>query len=279
MTTYLKTTLVIALPTSILSIEPSLPLKSIRIHQIARWSSIFGVSEVVFYKEPLTDLIEFREHKTLIEDHWRYFFTPPYLRKKLVPLTSTLKFVGMLPPIRLEVFNVKKKPKNGEIRLGYVFRNHEGGLKATVGDEVDYSVIGECGEEGLTTLLVIDEKEHLVKCIDKRVYTGPSVSFTTSLKGLLSKYRGLVNWIIATDRKGTYPEKNTVEKLRGTTTLVLFGSPKYDLFEIANQEGFQLEDYVNYVWNTIPRQKVVTVRTEEALVITLGVINAFLRGI
>jgi len=61
----------------------------------------------------------------------------------------------------------------------------------------------------------------------------------------------------------------------GVTTTILFGSPKYDLFEISEQEGIDLSKFIDYTWNTVPGQKVVSVRTEEALIITLGVVNAF----
>lgn len=274
------TVLRVALPTSILTVEHGLALKSIRVHQVARWSSIFGVYEVVFYREPLTTNKEFREHRNLIEDHWKYFFTPPYLRKQLVPLTPTLRYIGMLPPIRLEAFNVSRKPKAGEMRLGYIFRDSNGTLKAFVGEEMPYAVSGNCKQNtGVVPLLVKSEKEHVVECVEKHVYTGPQLAFANSLKDALEKCRKVSKYVIATDRKGECPSRESVEHMRGNDITILFGSPKYDLFEIAEQEGFDLRKYVNYTWNTIPRQKVVTVRTEEALIITLGIVNVFLRGI
>ena len=274
-------TLRVAIPTSILEVESSLALKSIRINQVARWCSIFGVYEVIFYKDPFTSDELFKEHKTVIKDHWRYFFTPPYLRKLLVPLTPALKYVGMLPPIRLNIFNVNRRPKAGELRLGFLYRDSSGELKALVGNSVPYDVLGECGkEQRIVLFLVKDEKRHLVECVDKPVYTGPQLTFSSSLREVIEKYRKTRNsFIVATDRKGEIPLPHVVEGMRGSNLVLLFGSPKYDLFEIASQEGFHLEDHVDYVWNTIPRQKVVTVRTEEALIITLGIINAFLRGI
>lgn len=274
------TTLRIALPTSILSVEHSLALKSIRIHQVARWSSIFGVYEVVFYKEPSTSGKEFKEHRTIIEDHWKYFFTPPYLRKQLVPFTPTLKYVGILPPIRLEVFNVSRKPITGELRLGYVFRDANGEVKALIGDKEPYVVSGDCKQDsGILPVVVRSEKERLVECSNRPVYTGPRLAFTSSLRDLLERYRRVSEYIVATDRKGEHPNMELVESMRGHDITLLFGGPQHDLFEIADQEKFALHRYVNCVWNTVPRQKVVTVRTEEALIITLGVVNAFLRGI
>ncbi|MEM4933956.1 MAG: putative RNA uridine N3 methyltransferase [Desulfurococcaceae archaeon] len=276
----ITTVLRVALPTSILSVEHALALKSIRIHQVARWSSIFGVYEVVFYKEPSTTSREFKEHKAIIEDHWKYFFTPPYLRKQLVPFKPTLKHVGILPPIRLEIFSVSQRPRAGELRLGYVFRDVDGEVKALVGDNEPYVVLGNCKQDaGILPVIVRSEKERIVECSSEPVYVGPRLAFANCLKELLERYRKVSKHLIATDRKGEYPSTELVESMRGCDIMLLFGSPQHDLFEIASQEGFAMRRYVDYVWNTVPRQKVVTVRTEEALIITLGIVNAFLRGI
>ncbi|MEM1638598.1 MAG: putative RNA uridine N3 methyltransferase [Desulfurococcaceae archaeon] len=279
MSTLLETFLRVVLPTSILSVEHHLALKSIRIHQVARWTSIFGVHEVVFYKEPSTDREEFNEHKKLIENHWRYFFTPPYLRRKLIPINPLLKYVGMLPPIRLEVFNVSKKPRNNEIRVGYIYRDSNRKLRALIGDDAVYSVVNQCEKTGLTPLRVRDVERRIVECIETPLYTGPRLLFTGSLREAVDNYRAISKFVIATDRNGLYPGKELIEAMRGSDVTLLFGGPRFDLFEISSQEGFELGDYVDYVWNTIPRQKVVSVRTEEALIITLGIINVFLRGL
>jgi predicted SPOUT superfamily RNA methylase MTH1 len=45
------------------------------------------------------------------------------------------------------------------------------------------------------------------------------------------------------------------------------------LHEIAADEGWRLEDVFDYVVNTVPCQGTETVRTEEALLATLAVLN------
>ncbi|MEM4532497.1 MAG: putative RNA uridine N3 methyltransferase [Desulfurococcaceae archaeon] len=42
---------------------------------------------------------------------------------------------------------------------------------------------------------------------------------------------------------------------------------------MAERENIVLENVFDYVWNTIPRQGVKTVRTEEALISTLAILN------
>jgi predicted SPOUT superfamily RNA methylase MTH1 len=265
----------VALPTSILSVEQTPLLKAIRVHQVARWTSIFAVSEVVFYKEPLTGSKEFQEHERFIRAYWNYFFTPPYLRKLLIPRNPVLRYVGALPPVRLVAFDVSKRPRSGEIRVGYVFRDTNGRLRAHIGDKTPYTVLNKC-EEGLRTISVVSAERKFVECVDSKLYLGPQLAFYSSLLEVLTRARRSSRCIIATDKKGELPSSSTLcGTCRGDVT-VLFGSPKYDLFEISQQEGVELRDYVDYVWNTVPEQRVVSVRTEEALIVTLGIINMYL---
>jgi hypothetical protein len=45
------------------------------------------------------------------------------------------------------------------------------------------------------------------------------------------------------------------------------------LYEIAKNEGLKLDNIVDFVINTIPMQGTETVRTEEALIASLAVLN------
>jgi len=58
--------------------------------------------------------------------------------------------------------------------------------------------------------------------------------------------------------------------------LVAFGAPAAGLNEIVAKEGFSLDDIVDFVVNTIPMQGTETVRTEEALIASLAVLNVAL---
>jgi hypothetical protein len=53
----------------------------------------------------------------------------------------------------------------------------------------------------------------------------------------------------------------------------LFGAPSRGLHEIAKDEGLKLNELVDIIVNTIPKQGTETVRTEEALLATLAVLN------
>jgi predicted SPOUT superfamily RNA methylase MTH1 len=55
--------------------------------------------------------------------------------------------------------------------------------------------------------------------------------------------------------------------------LVAFGAPSRGLHEIAKEEGARLEAIVDFVVNMIPEQGTATVRTEEALLASLAILN------
>ncbi len=60
---------------------------------------------------------------------------------------------------------------------------------------------------------------------------------------------------------------------KASSILILFGSPKKGLYELASEWKINLDDVADFVVNTIPEQGTETVRTEEALLATLAVFN------
>jgi hypothetical protein len=64
---------------------------------------------------------------------------------------------------------------------------------------------------------------------------------------------------------------------RGSVT-VAFGGPYQGLYEISELQGVDPEEKFDAVVNTVPRQGTETVRTEEALLATLALLNALLGG-
>ena len=60
---------------------------------------------------------------------------------------------------------------------------------------------------------------------------------------------------------------------RSQHILVAFGAPSRGLHEIVKEEGAKLEAMVDFIVNTIPGQGTATVRTEEALLASLAILN------
>jgi len=270
----------VAIPSSILEVEPGLLLKTLRIHQVIRYSSIYGVSRIALYKDPFTSLDAHEQYVQLFRKLHRYLLTPPYLRKKLIPLDPDLRYVGLLDPLRLKAYSVSKHGVVGEIRIGLL----EGG-RVDVGLKELFTLENPSECTSIRNGLVVVELTSLnppsAKCVDFKPYTGPELEVHASLAEVIDEYAGKRSektFILATSRFGRIPSiKALAELCKQNSILVLFGAPRYGLYEIAKAEGFNLEDRVADVWNTIPGQRVKTVRTEEALIATLAIINMYAR--
>jgi len=83
--------------------------------------------------------------------------------------------------------------------------------------------------------------------------------------------------VVATSRKGDLIQdisQRFIEKMHDARKLILlFGSQKEGLFEIAKREGRKLPDISDLIINFVPYQGTKTVRTEEAIFATLSIVN------
>jgi len=84
--------------------------------------------------------------------------------------------------------------------------------------------------------------------------------------------------IIVTSKYGD-PLLERIEDLKrklgeASRILVVFGSPKEGIVEILSRERLKPQDFTNLVLNMLPNQGTETVRTEEAVYASLGILNA-----
>jgi predicted SPOUT superfamily RNA methylase MTH1 len=88
---------------------------------------------------------------------------------------------------------------------------------------------------------------------------------------------GKFDLTIATSKFGTrfadVAEKIGARWKKASSILVSFGAPTRGLFEIARDEGANLNEIVDFVVNMLPEQGTETVRTEEALLAALAILN------
>lgn len=273
----------IALPSSVVSIEHGLLLRTLKIYQIIRYASIFGTKKIIIYYDSFIPRTIDKKVKSLIKKIHNYLIIPPYLRKKLMPLDKDLKFVGALPPLRLNIYDVSMKPRPNEIRVCLIRRRNDK-FTADCGLKKEVLIIDNESNirEGLGLVRIIDTYRLIGKYIDKydsNVYLGPSIDFERSLKSIIERKQDTSTCIIATSKYGVIPKAEDIRRalFNKSRLLVLFGSPYGGLYEIAENEGWELEDRIKYIWNTVPGQHVKTIRTEEALIITLGLINLLIR--
>ncbi len=270
----------IALPDTVLSNEPSLREKTLKYYYILRSLSIFRVDKIVIYRDPVSR--GKREYRIIKSLH-KYYITPPYLRRKLIPLNPLLRYVGNTPPLRLLIHSVEKNPRKGEFRIAYIVESRGKQAKAYVGlgTKVAIECIDPCPPKAVAAILVKEVNPLLLvyrRKYSRLVYTGPLLSYASNLLEYSRRLRRSKYYVIATSK---YGERVTLQMLHvlgnkakeAKGILAVFGAPYHGLYEIYRELGSTLESETDIVLNTLPYQGTRTVRTEEALHSTLTLIN------
>ena len=277
-----RLSIAIAIPSSLVSDAPHLREKTARIGLVGRALAIFRVDEVIIYR----DLARPGEGE-LIRAVLAYMETPQYLRKRLFGLRPELRYVGILPPLRTPHHPLRARAsqlRDGEFREGVVVGSDKRGCLVDVGVGEPLLAPGLRAPEGARLTFVVERRGRSVRLrpVEREevpYYWGYKVSLVDyGLRGLLA--RRDFDVVLGTSRLGALLHEvaeELWEAVRGASRLlVVFGSPSEGLYDMASREGFELDEACDFVLNTIPAQGVATVRTEEAVLATLAVLNFIL---
>lgn len=266
----------VAIPDSVVDEQKSLREKTEKIGYIARTCSIFGVDRIFVFSDPR---LRFKKDRSLIISTLRYLETPQYLRKKLFPLTQELSYVGVLPPLKIPSHKEKKpvgEISEGEVREA-ILEEVKGKLYADVGLYALIPFDGR-GRRGQRVTVRIKGRfpNYFCSLVDKKElkeYWGYEVKEVGALQKLLSSVNA--DYVLLTSRYGSLINERWpkfVKKVRkGERVMIVMGPPKGGLLELLSKEWIERHGYE--LVNMIPDQKVSTVRTEEALMITLAITN------
>jgi predicted SPOUT superfamily RNA methylase MTH1 len=271
----------IAIPASVVSDTPHLREKTSKIGLIGRAAAIFRANEIVVY----ADNPKVNQHADLdlIAVLLEYMETPQYLRKRLFRIEPRLQYAGILPPLRTPHHPLNKKAaklKVGEYREGVILSETKEGLLVDIGVEQP-ALLRErqfiAGKRATLQVVKAGERAE-VQAVSGEVpsYWGYTVTVERrSLKRLLEDRDFDLN--IGTSVKGSAWKRVAAEVAeawhQAGSALVVFGAPTRGLQEIARDTGVTLDALVDFVVNTIPLQGTETVRTEEALLATLAILN------
>ena len=274
--------LCIAIPASVVSDTPHLREKTSKIGLIGRAAAIFRVEEIIIY--PDNPSLNRTSEMNLISTLLAYMETPQYLRKRLFELKPELRYAGILPPLRTPHHPLNREMKNlkvGEYREGVTISNPAVGALVDIGVEKPALIANRqlpVGKRVTVKVVKIDRQVEvdLAKREEIAEYWGYNVTVEKSSFSKLVK-RGGFDLTIATSKYGV-PFHAVAEKIfekwdKAEKILVAFGAPSEGLYEIARQEGFNLDEIVDFVVNTVPEQGTETVRTEEAIIASLAVLN------
>jgi predicted SPOUT superfamily RNA methylase MTH1 len=271
----------IAIPASVVSDTPHLREKTTKIGFIGRAAAIFKVDEIIIY--PDNAKVNQKNEISLIATLLSYMETPQYLRKRLFKLKPELRYAGILPPLRTPHHPLNRRIKNlkvGEYREGVTLSKTQDGTLIDIGVEQPALMVNKQlpMQKRITVKIVKVEKWVKVELANRNEipeYWGYTVTVEPKSFGTLVK-RGF-DLTIATSKYGA-PLADVAEKIserwkKAEKILLAFGAPTKGLYEIVKNEGFNLNDTVDFVVNTIPMQGTETVRTEEALIASLAVFN------
>jgi predicted SPOUT superfamily RNA methylase MTH1 len=260
--------LAVSIPDTVLEEKESPRDKTAKLGLIARACAIYGVDVIEVFGDPGG-----KGEGDAIRKVLEYLETPQYLRKRLYPLDEALRYAGLLPPLRIPSHRAKvalEKVPPGQVREGVT--NFDG--TADIGLDAPFKLKGEAKPGRRVTVRVASVNPPVAEVIPRglvKEYWGYSVEARSSDEVLADKSFGLK---VATSRFGApiAAEKKRLEAaiLDTPSIKLIFGSPSKGLYDLF---GKDLDRRVDFVLNLFPEQKVETVRTEEAIVVGLGLIS------
>jgi hypothetical protein len=277
-----KKKLSIAIPASVASDTPHLREKTSKIGLIGRTAAIFRIDEIiVYFDDPKTNKTA---DANLIATLLAYMETPQYLRKRLFKLRPELQYAGILPPLRTPHHPLNRKMKSlkvGEYREGVTVSKTKEGTLIDIGVEQPALILNKQLPIGnrVSVKIVTVEKRVEVEMANRDeipMYWGYKVTVRRESLGKIAKSKGDFDLTIATSRYGTPLAEiaGIAERWKKAQSILLaFGAPTRGLYEILKNEGLSLNDVMNFVINTIQNQGTETVRTEEALIASLAILN------
>lgn len=293
-----KSTVSIAIPGSILENAQSPELRSYLAGQVARAACIFQVDEIVVFDD-FADAVN--SEKSTIENETgsvsarksciqlcrilQYLECPQYLRKFLFPIHTDLKYCGILNPLQAphhlgskEIFKYREgvvinKPIKND-KGSYV---NVGLLKDVLIDKVLTP-----GIRCTVKLFPVEEGTKKIKGLvvppttprqDTGTYWGYSVRIAKSISQIFSQcpYKDGYDITIGTSDKGT-----SVDDFKCPTfnhMLIVFGGLQGLEVAIESDPILETDDpnlLFDFYLNTLPEQGSKTIRTEEAVLVTLA---------
>jgi len=275
----------VLLPSSLVADAPDLRQKTLKIGSIGRALAIFRVGKVCIYNDDDPHLKNQASEVGVISTLLNYLETPQYLRKLLFPRARELRCAGLLPPLRTPHHPLAdEKTRPGDYREAVVMdAGKRGSLlelgirergftseKLSVGQRVTVR-LGEGLGEGKRAVELVPRSE-------VGEYWGYEVLRAKTLAEALKVLK--TDYMIGTSRHGQnlYEAVQAIRSSNPRSVAVAFGGSYAGLFEICERQGVDAGKLFDVIINTIPNQGTATVRTEEALVATLALLNALIGG-
>ncbi|XP_059490312.1 putative methyltransferase C9orf114 [Neocloeon triangulifer] len=290
-------TLSIALPGNILDNAQTPELRSALAGQIARAAAIFNVDEIVVFNEH-GSLDKDKDNNSGLDEDLppsclqlsrilQYLECPQYLRKYFFPIHQDLRHAGLLNP--LDAPNHYRRDDKAKFREGYVTEK----VKKSAHSMVDVGLqrpipVDTQLTPGLRVTVEIEEHPSGdMKKLQGRVvppstpvkqegtYWGYSVRCAPSLGAVFTQcpYDEGYDLLVGTSERGD-PVPKCLPSFKHI--LVTFGGLRGLELGLESDESLKVDDpsmLFDFYLNTCPGQGSRTIRTEEALLVTLAALQ------
>jgi predicted SPOUT superfamily RNA methylase MTH1 len=265
----------IFVPNSFLAESKDSKIRTYKVGLIGRYAALFRANNIVIYNDNSDG--GSRDDALYMKTILEYMDTPQYLRKQVFPITPELKNVGILPPLRTPHHPASDDIQVGDFRKGLTKKRVRKGTMVDIG--VDQLAL--CKEKlsvnkvlsfrieklGKEILIEPDEPDSVywgynVITSDRNLYD--SITMMKQQPDLVigtSKYAPNINSIL--DEVQTSIQKSS-------HVAILFGGPYSGINSLISERKLDFEI------NTVPCQGTETVRTEEAVISTLSILNILL---
>ncbi|XP_010255952.1 PREDICTED: putative methyltransferase C9orf114 [Nelumbo nucifera] len=286
----------IAVPGSIIDNAQSLELATRLAGQIARAATIFRIDEVVVFDSKSSstddstvttanDMDSTESGAPFLIRILQYLETPQYLRRNLFPRHNSLRFVGLLPP--LDAPHHLRKHEWAPYREGITLKEKPANSKGTLVD-VGLSknvVVDQVLEPGTRVTIAMGTNRHLDSdCLLKVAssskpreagfYWGYKVRYASNLSSVFKEcpYKGGYDHIIGTSEHGLTINSSELNLPKFRHLLIAFGGLaglEESIEEDNELKGENVREVFESYLNTCPHQGSRTIRTEEAIFISL----------
>jgi len=252
--------------------------KTVKTGFIARALAVFRVESVHIYDTGKLSSEQKRD-ADLLRKLLKFMDVPQYLRRKVFSKSQALKFAGLLPPLRTKSHPLEATTndlREGSIRWG--LQERPGKIDLGLDKLVSYSKA--VSERDPTLFKVVKTTPHIVletiEREDVSEYWGYEVERVSNLAELLKESDGTTRIGFSRNAPLFHQLENDLKSTVAGTQAVLavFGGPSHGILEFFESERESVKSNIDFWINSIPDQGTETVRLEEALFVSLGVLNS-----
>lgn len=263
----------IFVPNSYLAESKDSKVRTYKVGLIGRYAALYRADTIVIYNDNSDG--GSKQDALFMKSILEYMDTPQYLRKQVFPISSELKNVGILPPLRTPYHPSSDEVQVGDFRQGLTKKRVRKGTMVDIGLDRLALCKEKLSVNKILSFRIVKFGKEILLEPDKPddVYWGYDIITSDSnLSNSITMMKQKPDLVIGTSKYA--PNINSIlQEVQSSINesehvAILFGGPYSGINTMIN------EHKLDFIINTVSKQGTETVRTEEALVSTLSIINA-----